>query len=381
MVGKAVLEAGLDFRLLHCGPSPVSINTEKSGIHEGIPFEYMTSVKRPENRFARLLVFMLAALGVTRRLLQLWPERRSVVIYLYIMDGPMNLYVGGLCRLIGLPVAQELCEWLPGEPTCSGFTRWLYKKAMFKMATGVLVISRAIDERVRERSKAVGTQVLVHRVPAIVDPQRFATAGDVVANWDRKTPSFVYCGTWLKDIYFLVEALSLVKLQGHQCKLRIVGGFGEQSSVAILDYAMKHGLSSEHISFTGCVDEAKLGASYRAGIALLMPLWNDDRSITRLPNKLGEYLASGRPVISCKIGDLTEILTDNVNAYVGAPGNSGDFAAKMIAVLENPDRAREIGKAGQKACMKYLDYRAHVGGLADFFVQCVEIFRKRRLAI
>ena len=45
------------------------------------------------------------------------------------------------------------------------------------------------------------------------------------------------------------------------------------------------------------------------------PLGQDDRSLTRLPNKMGEYLASGRPVISCEIGDLTNFLIDNVNAY------------------------------------------------------------------
>src|SRR2546429_2660527 len=35
----------------------------------------------------------------------------------------------------------------------------------------------------------------------------------------------------------------------------------------------------------------------RDATALLLPLWDDDRSRTRMPNKLGEYLASGKPVI------------------------------------------------------------------------------------
>jgi glycosyltransferase involved in cell wall biosynthesis len=91
-----------------------------------------------------------------------------------------------------------------------------------------------------------------------------------------------------------------------------------------------------------------------------------------LPNKLGEYLASGRPVVAGKVGDLQDFLTDDVNAYLAEPGNERDFADKMIRVLQNPRRAGQIGAAGQQACIDYLDYRAHVDTLARFFKACLD---------
>jgi peptidoglycan/xylan/chitin deacetylase (PgdA/CDA1 family) len=97
-----------------------------------------------------------------------------------------------------------------------------------------------------------------------------------------------------------------------------------------------------------------------------------------LPNKMGEYLASGRPVVTCKIGDLTNFLIDNVNAYLAEPGNERDFAAKMIAVLQDPARAEQIGAAGQHSCLAHLDYRAHVGGLSRFFICCIGSHQKAR---
>src|SRR4051794_37228365 len=57
VVGKALQRAGLEFHLLHCGPSPVPINNRRSGVYEGISFEYTTTVKRPQNALARLLVY------------------------------------------------------------------------------------------------------------------------------------------------------------------------------------------------------------------------------------------------------------------------------------------------------------------------------------
>jgi len=374
VVGKALQRAGLEFHLLHCGPSPVPINNRRSGVYEGISFEYTTTVKRPQNALARLLVYARGLVGLTTRLVRLKLSGRRTVIYLYVGQGLLNLFAGTLCRLLGFPVVQELCEWMPGEPTCSAFNHWLYKKAIFKLATGALVISRAIEERVRERRTTANQRLLIHRLPSIVDASRFAKS--TAPGQHTGLPQFVYCGTWLKDVFFVIRAFNFVKEEGYPCQLKIVGAWAEHSGTAILKDARSRGLSPEDIVFTGCVDERTLEASYRNATALLAPLWDDDRSRTRLPNKLGEYLASGRPVVAGRVGDLTEFLTDDVNACLAEPGNERDFADKMIAMLQDPRRARQIGAAGQQACIDYLDYRAHVNTLAKFFIACLDSRRR-----
>src|SRR5439155_25798972 len=121
-------------------------------------------------------------------------------------------------------------------------------------------------------------------------------------------------------VFFIIRAFTLVKLEGYACKLRIVGGWADSSGTAILKDAKEKGLSPDDVVLTGCVDDLALVASYKTATALLAPLWDDDRSKTRLPNKLGEYLASGRPVVACKIGDLTDFLVDDVNACLAEPG-------------------------------------------------------------
>jgi glycosyltransferase involved in cell wall biosynthesis/peptidoglycan/xylan/chitin deacetylase (PgdA/CDA1 family) len=377
MVGKALQEAGIAFHLIHCGPSPVSINTQRSGVSEGITFEYTTCVRRPKNKLARLLVYIWAVVGLTARLVRMCGVRQDTIVYSYVMIGPMNLYVGLICRILGLPMVQELCEWWPGEPTCSAFTRWLYKRPIFRLATGALVISTEIEERVRPRCLDVNPDLLIHRVPALVDTQLFGAASPIIDRSDQSIPNFIYCGTWLKDVLFLIRAFALVRLGGYPCKLTIVG-FEQRGPT--LDYAIERGLSSEDIVIKCCVDRRILAAYYKTATALLLPLWDDDRSITRFPNKICEYLASGRPVVSCRIGDLTNFLTDKVNAYLGKPGDERDFADNLIAVLEDPNRAEQIGAAGQEVCLAHLDYRAHASGLAKFFVHCIESREERRSA-
>jgi len=371
LIGRALQQAGVPFRLLHCGPSPIAVNTDRTGTHEGIPFQYTTTTRRPSNKFLRFLVYLWAVAELTLRLVRLWPLRRSTVIYLYLMEGPLVLYVGLLSRCLGIPIVQELCEWLPGDPCSNRFTNWLHKKAMFQSAAGALVISKAIEKRVRERCTTYGLDVRVLRIPALIDPAPFLPASQCTDLDTSVISEFLYCGTWTNDIFFVIRAFQLVRLSGYQCRLRLLVGANDGIIPSIIEYAAAQGISSQDFTLMGYVDVSALGALYRSAIALLMPLRNDDRSVTRLPNKMSEYLASGRPIVTSEIGDCVDLLTDNVNAYMAKPGDERSFADKMIAVLDQPARATEIGAAGQRICLSHLDFRPYSGVLSSFFSDCI----------
>jgi len=296
------------------------------------------------------------------------------------MDGPLCLYVGLLSRLLGLPVVQEMCEWSPVESAQvnhtnppSLFARWFYRKPIFQLPTGVLVISKLIESRVRERAAKVNPRLLVHRLTSIVDSQRFVAASPLPRRDGDDIPHFLWCGVgYLSDVHFLVRLLALINSEGYRCRLRIVSAnyLGWRPD-DIRAYAKKHGLRDDAIEFMGRVDDRTLEGCYKSANGLLLPLWDDDRSRTRIPNKLAEYLAAGRPVVTCNVGDLTEFLVDGVNAYVAPPGVEREFANRMIAILRDPDRANQIGAAGQRCCLEHFDFRAHSAKLARFFMECV----------
>ncbi len=376
MIGRALQESGVPFRVLHCGPSPAPINTERSGIYEGIPFQYTTTPRRPEAGWLYTLVYLWAVFELTLRLVRLWPRRRTTAIYLYLMEGPVVLYTGVLCRILGLPLVQELCEWWPGDPRCNRFDHWLYRRPMFKLASGVLVISRAIEERVRERRGALALDFPIHRVPALVDSEAFVSAPMPADREESPVPEFVYCGVWKKDHYFLIRALSIVRQSGYRCRLRLVLGIAEQMGPSLITYAKEQGLAPEDLILVGCVNHTVLSSLYKGAAGLLMPLWDDDRSITRLPNKMSEYLASGRPVVASEVGDLMLLLKDGVNAHMVKAGDEQAFAEKMIAILADPEQRERIGLAGQSLCLAELDFRKHGAGLSRFFATCIQPRRK-----
>ncbi|HEX4996602.1 MAG TPA: glycosyltransferase family 4 protein, partial [Terriglobia bacterium] len=376
MVGRALLLAGTPFRVLHCGPSPLEVNTEASGVYKGIAFEYTTGVRRPKNGLARRITYLRAVINLTMRLARLRRAGHRAAVWLYIQNGPTNLYVGWLCWLLGWPVIQELCEWWPGHPNCSSLDKRLYNSpAFFRNAAGAIAISSLIETRIQEFADIANPRMRSYLLPAIVDMDPFLSV-DAAGEKDPQPdlPQFVWCGTaeGYDSVLFLVRVVGRLARAGYQLRLVVLGACSDQSRSKIATCMRANGVPPEMVTLAGYVDDARFRTLLRTATALLLPLDNNDRSRTRFPNKLGEYLASGRPIVSSAIGDLTRYLTDGVNAYLAEAGDEQSFADQMALVLKDRARADRIGDAGRTVCADHLDYRVHADALAAFFQERVE---------
>ena len=375
-VGKALQKAGIEFRVLHCGPSPIAANKDTAGVYEGIRFEYTTfTTKRPANRLLRILLYAWGISSLMVRLIALFPERRRSSVYIYIQSGPIGVLAAALCRLLGIPVVQEVNEWWPGTgtPDASRFTDWLYRGPMFSLSTGTLVISALIEERVRAAARRLKRPLIIQRTPILVDINEFHPHEPALASLDEGIPQFVWCGgvaAYPQDIDFMIRALARVIQKGMKCQLTIVGGVREDARRRVTEYARAHGVA-DAVVLTGYIGDDQLDSLYRSAAALLLPLFDDDRSRTRMPTKLGGYLASATPVITCQVGDLTYLLSHERNAYIGPPGDELAFAENMCSVLRDRVTARKIGVAGRLLCETEIHYEVHSGRLADFFSACI----------
>jgi glycosyltransferase involved in cell wall biosynthesis len=59
-----------------------------------------------------------------------------------------------------------------------------------------------------------------------------------------------------------------------------------------------------------------------------------------------EAMAMRKPVVGSRGGAVPEIVVDGETGYTFAPGDSGELAARILDLLEHPDRARAFGEAG-----------------------------------
>src|SRR5438876_4831669 len=65
------------------------------------------------------------------------------------------------------------------------------------------------------------------------------------------------------------------------------------------------------------------------------------------PIKLFESMASGRPTVAARIGQLADVIDHGRTGWLYEPGNAGALADGLRCLLSHPALALEIGQAGR----------------------------------
>jgi glycosyltransferase involved in cell wall biosynthesis len=84
------------------------------------------------------------------------------------------------------------------------------------------------------------------------------------------------------------------------------------------------------------------------------------------PSKLTEYVATGKPVITVNVGEVSDFYTDGHNAWVVEPENVNAMAEKLDYVLRNYDRALEVSARGKELIMTTFNYHYQAKRMLDF---------------
>lgn len=82
--------------------------------------------------------------------------------------------------------------------------------------------------------------------------------------------------------------------------------------------------------------------------------------------KVGEYLASGTPLIMTNWGEAVNWLENGKSAYITEPEDMEALAGVIVHVFSNPEESRKVGLAGQEVCRKCFDYRNWSKPLVEF---------------
>jgi glycosyltransferase involved in cell wall biosynthesis len=86
------------------------------------------------------------------------------------------------------------------------------------------------------------------------------------------------------------------------------------------------------------------------------------------PTKLGEYLATGVPVLLTNVGEISNYVTDRQEVYLSVPDSPLDYANKLRDILTNYDEAIEVGKRGKKLIIESYSH-VHAGKLIIEFIK------------
>jgi glycosyltransferase involved in cell wall biosynthesis len=165
------------------------------------------------------------------------------------------------------------------------------------------------------------------------------------------TVTLTYCGSFgLKDgINFLLSAFKEVNKVSTNIQLKLIG---EPSAKVFQKYDISN---YENIIFTGYLNEEDYWDELANSNVLLMTRTNSNFANAGFPFKLGEYLATGNPVIATKVSDIECYLIDREDAFLIEPSSTESIKLAILEVLSDLDYAKNIGLNGKRKCKEFFD--------------------------
>jgi len=158
----------------------------------------------------------------------------------------------------------------------------------------------------------------------------------------------VYAGSFAdKDgVTDLIDGFNSFSNYYKEAKLILVGKSAQQ-----LLYKEKY-KNRNNIVFKGFIPDNEYYSLLREADILCMCRTESDFANAGFPFKLGEYLATGNPVICTKVSDVEIYLTEN-DGYLIQPNSPRQISEALTEIVKNPIEAMKKGLNGLQKCRKH----------------------------
>ncbi len=276
-------------------------------------------------------------------------RHRYQVIHAHMLSAPAML--GGLAgRLLGKKVIAKASgggfrvRSNISDLQRSPLRRWLFRHTLDR----ILAINREIAADL-ERLGFPPEQIVY--LPSGIDVHTFAPSPKPPEQHRQRLglpiegPALVFTGRLrpVKNLPPLLESLALLKGRFPSLYLLVVGDGIERSKLEAL--VKKLNLST-NVFFIGNVSDVR-PYLYAANIFVLPSLKEG------LSNSMLEAMAIGLPVITTAVGGAPDLIENGVNGILLPPQlPPEDIAKAIVALLDDPDHAREMGRRARQTVME-----------------------------
>lgn len=262
------------------------------------------------------------------------------------------LYYFFLSKIFGFKTILNYVEFYSGvKKKRNEFWKWLndelFDKQGLKLVDSVFLISEFLIGHLKKT--VPGKKYL--KIPNLTDVRRFD--GIEIREGEKY---FLFCGDagYFEIIQFIIDAYD--ELNTTSASLYLVINGSEANMQQVRDY-VQNSVHKDKIKLSSRLTDLELNTYYKNAIALLIPLRPTFQDSARFPHKIGEYLASGNPVISTNYGEVKYYFKDMEDMLVADSYDIKLFAEKMQFIIDNPEEAKKIGEKGKLIAVNKFDFR------------------------
>ena len=171
----------------------------------------------------------------------------------------------------------------------------------------------------------------------------------------------VHAGQSAFDLPFAIDCFAEVARQEPRAKLMVIGDDRGRSLTA----ARRRGVQAGVVRFK-YVPYGQLGELLACGDVMLLPFADLGLNLGRFPNRLGDYFASGRPVVTNTTGDLGRLFDENVIG-LAAEATPQATAQAVLRVLSDPALAADLGGRGRRFAEHRMAWPIVAGEVLAFY--------------
>ncbi len=334
---------------------------------EGVRFMLINNREASRNRWGRYA--WAYAAPVMLLLHTIITMRQSDVFFLYASTTASRFMMMLFLRAGGKKVILELNEYpcategskitrLPGvRKVLTTFTL----RAIFPMADGFLVISKALEEVVATyspKAKRLRIPILAERLS--LPPTDRGVQHEDVYLFHAGSLSEQKDGIVAVFEAFVHAHHRLYDWYGIRLKFYLTNNITQPQTWQSIEMILARHALQDDVVITGFCEEDELERLIGGALALLINKPDHVQNRYNFPTKLGVYLASGRPVIFAGSGlEANHYLRHEENAILVPPDDSEQMAAAVVRCFSEPGFVENIGKRGRKTVEQHFLYQQH----------------------
>lgn len=371
---RAIHEGGVECEVIVCGCTelnPQNVrNTEAEGLYEGVPFRYIGG---------STMDFHPTYIRLAGQVLRLWKTEQYLRRNMKKGD-VLFLFLGGkvkrmlrfmkIAKSNGAYCVRDLCE-LPygtGAETEQALRlRKITLEKQFPRLDGIVSISDALLNLAKEYTLPSCKHI---KVPIMVEYEHYGIAEKPAA---PEVPFIFHAGTLLQQkdgILGMVEAFGMAKQRLQKpIKYILTGNINSSSHPEELRRLIDKYHIADSLEFVGYLNRDQIKKYLTHASLVISNRPKSQQDYYGFSTKVGEYLASGTPLIMTNWGEAVNWLEDGKSAIFTEPEDTVALADAIVRVFANPDESRRIGLAGQEVCRNSFDYHNWSKPLVEFLNQ------------
>lgn len=336
-----------------------------SGVHEGTPYEIIMGDLFKLRMFLLLPMLYYKTIAALKRARK---PRHENIIYFYgpiFIDSVLPLYVA---RMLGYKIVFDVIE---DFGLARDVTRTIYRYVRSRilnwfslriknLASGIVVISSYLQ---RQSIQLTQNKIPIHYMPISVDMDLFPEhAGE-----EKIIKTLFYAGSFSKKdgVPILLDAFDKLS-EGRDDVRLVLTGRGDKEAMEEFFARIEMSPYKERIEYKGYLNEEEYNSLLISSDVLCMTRVDLAFAQAGFPFKLGEYLATGKPVIASMVSDVESFLENKTSAMLVTPGSSKDVCEAAEFLLNEREAAGKIGKRGREVAISFFDNKRQGKELLTF---------------